>query len=86
MWAVAAAVLVQWQLLVTSWPCVVLPQGLCSAVLMVALYPGSSCIHQCSQSYTLQVILARILATALALAQPPQLLPEESLIILLLRL
>ena len=43
--------------------CVVLLQGLCSAMLMVALY-------QCSLSYTRQVILAPILATAFALAQP----------------
>ena len=41
MWAAAAAVFAQWQPLVTSWPCVVLPQGLCAAMLMVALCPGS---------------------------------------------
>ncbi|XP_067055916.1 uncharacterized protein [Acropora muricata] len=46
--------------------CVVLLQGLCSAMLMVALY-------QCSLSYTRQVILAPILATAFALAQPQKL-------------
>ena len=49
-------------------------------MLMVALYPGSSCLHKCSLSYIRQVILARILATAFALAQRQQLLPEESLI------
>ena len=63
-------------------PCVVVPQALCSAMLMVALYPGNSCLHQCSLPYTRQVILAHILATAFALTQPRQLLPEESLITL----
>ena len=40
MWALAVPVFTQWQPLVTSWPCVALPQSHCSAIMMPFSLPA----------------------------------------------